>query len=208
MKAFGLNQWMLLVLVIASITGVLCPMVSNGDSLSPNAGSKGVILPSQASESAKAAILSSPWIRNLLSTVERNRLSTGDPLLVRRIDRTSAYYYLVPFNSDDFTAMVVIIDAKNGRFKECSRMAKPEVYPKVNAKQAIQILSAHLNMIAHDCSLTNAKLRLVWRPCEQTQSPYEPLWRIQIHSNQWFIDQKGILHNEIHDIRIKGGGPD
>jgi len=48
---------------------------------------------------------------------------------------------------------------------------------------------------------------LVWKPSEQSQSPYEPLWRFHLDRGEWYVDQKGDVHQEIEDPRMKGGAP-
>lgn len=80
-------------------------MTSNSNALSPDTGPKGLILPRQAVERARAALFAGHWIRNQMAPVDTTRLSTGKPMLVQRIDRENAYYYLIPFNSMGLTVI-------------------------------------------------------------------------------------------------------
>jgi hypothetical protein len=130
----------------------------------------------------------------------------GEPLLVQRIDKKDSYYYIVPFNRNDKTTLVVNIDAKTGKLRETSYMREPMRYPRVNQEDAKKILIGYLKDKKIEKPLSMKDPELVWRPCHQTQSPYEPLWKIQIGSDVWFIDQKGKVYEKIIEIKLKGGG--
>lgn len=130
----------------------------------------------------------------------------GEPLLVQRVDKKDSYYYIVPFNRNNRTTLLVIIDAKTGKFKETSYLREPIPYPKVNQEDAKKILTGYLKDKKAEKPLLMKAPKLVWRPCHQTQSPYEPLWKIQIGSEVWFIDQKGKVYEKIIEVKLKGGG--
>ena len=129
-----------------------------------------------------------------------------EPLLVKRLDRKDSFYYIVPFNKDTKTTLIVIIDAKTGAFKETSYMKEPMTYPKINKENAKNILIVFLNDKKATEEILRQEPTLVWKPSEQTQSPYEPLWEIHVGSKNWYIDQKGKVYDRIIEIRMKGGG--
>lgn len=130
----------------------------------------------------------------------------AEPLLVQRIDKKDSYYYIVPFNRNDKTTLLVNIDAKTGKFKETSYLREPMRYPAVNQEEAKKILIGYLKDKKTGKPLLMKTPKLVWKPCQQTQSSYEPLWKIQIGSDVWFIDQKGKVYEKIIEIKLKGGG--
>ncbi len=128
------------------------------------------------------------------------------PLLVQRTDRKDAYfYYIVPFNRAGKTAVLVLIDAHNGDFKEASYMQEPTLYPRVKEEDALQILTAFLKKNNTPIPAKVEKPVLVFEPCEQTQSPYEPLWKIRVNASVWFVDQLGNVYDKIMQSKLKGG---
>lgn len=129
----------------------------------------------------------------------------AQPLLVKRIDRKKSYYYIVPFNIRDEAKLLIIIDAISGKLKEVLYLKEPVSFPRITKGMAIQILTKYLEERKIATSIEIPIITLVWVPSEQTQSPFEPLWRIQIQSKEWFIDQKGKVYDEILKIRMKGG---
>jgi hypothetical protein len=44
---------------------------------------------------------------------------------------------------------------------------------------------------------------MVWKPSEQTQSPYEPLWEMHVGFKNWYIDQKGKVYARIIESEEK-----
>jgi hypothetical protein len=199
---------MVLFLILLPLVGVFNPMETLGGQSKDGGNDGRLISPAQAQAKATAGLYATPWIDKASPAAERDELTAAQPLLVQRVDRQDSDYYLVPFNINDLTVIVVIVDAKSGRFKECAKMGRPDVYPKVNATQARQLLVTYLSATSQNGSTPSPSLQLVWRPCQQTQSPYEPLWRVQSHSSQWFVDQNGVVHPQITEIQLKGGGPD
>lgn len=85
----------------------------------------------------------------------------GKPILVRRMDRKNADYYLVPFGKHDnkgifLVSGVIILDANDGHFKEASWTEKPERFLKVDRNQAIRLVQKY---ILEDFSAKLRKLR-------------------------------------------------
>lgn len=130
----------------------------------------------------------------------------AEPLLVERIDRKNSFYYIVPFNRNDKTALLIIIDAKTGAFGETTYLKEPASYPKIKKEDAKKILSSALNGKKAKEEIFQQDPTLVWKPSEQTQSPYEPLWQMRIGSKNWYIDQKGKVYDKVIEIKLKGGG--
>jgi len=134
-----------------------------------------------------------------------DKATAAEPLLVHRIDREKNYYYIVPFNVRNKTKLLVIIDAISGKFKEVSYLKELVSFPKISKAKAINIMMKFLKERKIKIEILSPKLTLVWKPCEQTQSPYEPLWKVQIRSEVWFIDQKGKIYDKILKPKVKGG---
>jgi hypothetical protein len=100
----------------------------------------------------------------------------------------------VPFSisstrSSSDVKVVVIIDAKDGHFKEASWVQEPIKYLPVSEEEAIGI---------------------VWEPGALAElvylgsSPYYPLWKITVGSEEYFVNQQGKPLDGIHaDLVIK-----
>jgi hypothetical protein len=133
--------------------------------------------------------------------------AAAEPLLVERLDRPADFYYIVPFARQGRTTLVVLVDARSGRFKEAAHRSEDRPYPSVNAAQARSILLRVLRDPADRQAAERSRPALVWKPCEPTQSPYEPLWRFQIGTRSWYVDQLGRPLDRLDDLTMKGGGP-
>jgi hypothetical protein len=132
--------------------------------------------------------------------------AAAEPLLVNRLDRKDSLYYILPFIKDSKTTLLIIIDAKTGAFKEMSYLKEPTEYPKIKKEDAKNILIDYLHDKKAEEKILMQEPLMVWKPSEQTQSPYEPLWEIHVGSKKWYIDQKGKVYDRIMEIRMKGGG--
>ena len=150
-----------------------------------------------------------------------NETIAGIPLFVKGKDGRD--YYLVPFDtatnvsaqnikanninlrsatSDANTLVVVLLDASNGSFKEVSWVDAPVKYLPISLEDALVILSKRLEK--ERSSL--AKPYLGRSIDEDTMvelvhidaSPYYPVWKIQIGSKTYFVNQQG-------ELSIKGG---
>jgi hypothetical protein len=130
----------------------------------------------------------------------------GDPLLVERIDRKDSFYYIVPFERDGRATLLIIIDARTGDFKEAVPLKEPSHYPSITKERATKILTDFLQDPKAKEEINRVRPSLVWKPSEQSQSPYEPLWRFILEKGEWYIDQKGNVHQSIEEPRMKGGG--
>ncbi len=79
------------------------------------------------------------------------------PIYVKRTDKDSCDYYLVPFDKtidqEVLTSLVLIIDANDGYFKEASWVSEPVEYMS---------------------SLEEEDIELAWEPGEESSSPYYP----------------------------------
>ena len=123
-------------------------------------------------------------------------------------------YYIVPFNVplqgindeiklistkpvfiEDKTLIVVIVDAKDGHFKEASWVSDPVKYLHISKEDALDLVFAE----------TKNALRLFTTPTielvHRNTSPYYPDWKITFDNSRliFFVDQNGIV--EIEDVK-------
>jgi len=183
----------------------------------PNGTPPDLITPEQAARHAERGLAGRlPLLPDEYHVAARNA-SPGEALLVRRIDRSGKtgqagnaegrFYYVVPFEREGRTTLVVLVDAASGRFKEASYLGQPGEYPPVSAARARSLLADALPDDDARAEALAAEPDLVWMPSEQSMSPAEPLWRIEVSGEDWYVDQTGGVHPEITEPTMKGGGP-
>ena len=181
------------------------PMDSNGSS-GYHAHAGPLLPPSKARKMARHGLYQTPWIYQFKLPEAYRNLTPATALLVQRVDRQHSFYYLVPFISHGQTILVVIVDAVDGRFKEAAKLSTPGVYPKISETRAVDILEDHLRSKQQRPPGFRSAPSLVWRPCRQSQSPYEPLWYFRADSTEWYVDQAGRVYPRLEEVRLKGGG--
>jgi hypothetical protein len=145
----------------------------------------------------------------------------GRPILVKRPDSKDLDYYLVPFNKQVkngfLTSAVVILDAKNGYFKEAGWTEKPEKFLKVERMNSIKLIrkyilrslsietrklpkespqghSKRIKKVYRKYArllgyISNASAELLWQPGVYSSSPYKPYWRIDANGYIWYVTQ-------------------
>lgn len=167
-----------------------------------------VLPPSTARKMATHGLYRTPWIYQFKPPEAYRDLAPAVALLVQRVDRQHSFYYLVPFISHGQTVLVVIVDAVDGRFKEAAKLSTPSIYPKISATRAVDILENHLWSKQRRPPGLRSTPSLVWQPCRQSQSPYEPLWYFKADSTEWYVDQAGQVYPRLEEVRLKGGSAD
>ncbi len=126
------------------------------------------------------------------------RTVPGTPLFVT--SSAGADYYAVPFDvavaavSSDLTsggtAVVVLVDAEDGRFKEASWVKRPVAYLPVSKAEALEIAREVLEKLGIDPAyLEKAVVELV----HLESTPYYPHWRITGKDFGLLIAQNGTV---------------
>lgn len=153
-----------------------------------------------------------------------NGTKAGKCVFVKRIDLKGADYYLVPFGKNNkkgnfLISAVILLDAKDGHFREVSWTKTPEPFLQVDKNNAIWlirkfILNNYFGQLkklpkkprtkyiqeSNLLSLSYNKLldyvnkagsNLLWQPNSYSSSPYKPYWRIDINGYIWYVTQEG-----------------
>ncbi len=121
----------------------------------------------------------------------RSRFEQTVPGIPLMIHREGADYYAVPFK-DGQTAVVILIDAENGCFKEASWVQDPVQYPPVSRKDIESIVRKELERMKLDVKLLpKADFRLVY-----DTNPYYPNWTTTVASHVFVVGQDGSLSVE------------
>jgi hypothetical protein len=142
-----------------------------------------------------------------------NGANPGRPILVKRVDKEFSDYYLVPFSKSNkqgisLVSAVIILDSKDGHFKEASWTQTPERFLNINKRHAIQLTERY---VSNDlwknkqgarkyrvyCQLlryiNNANALLIWQPNSYSSSPYRPYWKINSNGYIWYVTQEGLV---------------
>lgn len=144
------------------------------------------------------------------------------PFLVHRLDKENADYYLVPFAKKGgrryLTSAVVILDSKEGYFKEASWTQKPERFLNVTKQKAMRLIRRSVYDTMRDelrqiprrpkrkysrermkiwrkyaklfRYTKNAQAQLVWEPNSYSTSPYKPYWKVDMNGYVWYVTQE------------------
>ena len=114
---------------------------------------------------------------------------------VRRADKESSYYYLIPFdkyvNGQFLTYAAIMLNAADGSFEEASWVETPTRFIQVSKAKAINLASS-LN-----CALRSDKTtaELIWEPTGISHSPFYPYWKVSLGNIAYFVTQNEEIKN-------------
>lgn len=135
----------------------------------------------------------------------------AEPILVQRLDKNDTYYYLVPIERDNKVTAVMSVNGITGSFQG-GRIVTAEKGRYVVKKKEIlnKIIMKPIQLPGREGML---KLRegtfcvhpvMVWKPCEESRSPYYPFHMITVGSKTIYIGYDGKVFTQLHDLS-KGG---
>lgn len=155
-----------------------------------------------------------------ISAFEGTRM--GKALLVKRPDAVNSDYYLVPFGKYEhgvfLVSAVIILDARDGYFKETSWTGDPEKLLEVEKNRALSLVMSNVlkdiikelksvplkpvktyasrrNKIimkypAFLRDMRNARAELIWTAGAYSPSPYKPYWQVTAARRVWCVTQE------------------
>lgn len=125
----------------------------------------------------------------------------GQPLFVNRIDVPNTFYYLVPWHALNGTYDLLIrIDAISRKYLGLVQFQKSHQPYFLDAREALQKAQT-VAPLSND-----ADIRCVWRPCEQTTTPFSPLYEIATAEGAvLYIDMSGRIYDELTPLGEGGG---
>ena len=104
-------------------------------------------------------------------------------------------YYLVPFDVDVGTLVVVLVNAADGHFKETSWVTEPAKYLPVSQAEALKVVATEVGGLPD-----GTVIELVRR--DSSSSPYYPVWKVTVGNAVYFVNQEG----ELFDADADGDG--
>jgi hypothetical protein len=135
-------------------------------------------------------------------------VNPGEPRLVQRLDAVDEYYQLVPLERGG-TVAFARVDALRGTFLGVSGASADALESHVlSATEDVE--RALVGRIADDCSNYASVLRegsftvhptLVWRPCRESTSPYDPFHQIDAAGRVYYVDGRNRIYSSLTDLR-------
>lgn len=122
----------------------------------------------------------------------------GEPVLVRRPDAADLDYFLVPWQSADGIHLIVQVSAKTGSMLGAAQLDRPVLQMVMSDSEALRIAKLESGRPITD------KPILMWRPCRESSSPYQPFYRIRTQDGDRFIGSDGSIHPALTPFE-KGG---
>jgi len=111
----------------------------------------------------------------------------GEPVLVERVDRTGAFYFIVPFSRGRQVTARILLDGYTLQPLMVSGIERGERRPEsvttyVTREEAQDRLTAQLESDQRQAGGRSAAVfrGLVWKPCRQSPSPQLPFYRFEI----------------------------
>ena len=122
----------------------------------------------------------------------------GQPVLVERRDDEDRDYYLVPWNTERGTELIVRIGAASGEFLGVVHVADPTASHFLNADEALARAREELPGVEFDAP------RCVWFPCRQSTTPMRPFYEFQFDGGTLYVDLEGIVYRELTPLGLGG----
>jgi len=99
----------------------------------------------------------------------------GDAVFVHSLDEKRYDYWLIPYEKDGYIALIAQVSIK-GDVADFSSAYAPLVKTQDVVRPTMDEARKVLSENGYDGSLS---ARLVWKPCEQTQSLVHPVWEFE-----------------------------
>ena len=144
--------------------------------------------------------------RNKLFSEALDGARPSKPILVKRLDKTESYYYLVPMKKGNTVTAMASIDAMSGQLGGCVAYPEPIKTPFITRAQIVKRITGRtIDLGKGKIELCEGKFRvepeMVWKPCKETLSPYYPLYVVTTATDkQIFIDYMGNVYTELHEV--------
>ena len=116
----------------------------------------------------------------------------GTPLLVRSLAASVSDYFLVPWHDGGGVIALVQVDASSGETSSLVVLPLP-VSRLIPTPDDARRAAAQTGQPA-------GEPELVWRPCEETGSPFQPLYRVPVAGGEVFVAVSGSVHTTLTEL--------
>jgi hypothetical protein len=127
--------------------------------------------------------------------------------LVQRLDRRDEFYYLIVMHRDGKPTAIVRGDGLLGTFQGALSLEGVSQSPIIGPDAAVT--AARQAVIDRGDGAGRIVLRdgafslyptLVWRPCQESRSPYYPFHQIAVGQDTIYVGYDGRVHAALHDL--------
>jgi hypothetical protein len=130
----------------------------------------------------------------------------GHPQLVQRLDRNDSFYWIVPQVRDGRASAAVSVDALTGAFREARALVASDNTALLTLERGE--LDEQLFGRLHELPRKAGQLKIrpgiaciskhwVWKPCDQSLSPYYPFKMISYGHTQLYVRSDGRLFTRL-----------
>lgn len=130
----------------------------------------------------------------------------GDAVFVHSLDEKRHDYWLIPYEKDGYITLIAQVSIK-GDVADFSSAYVPSVKMQDVVRPTMEEARKVLSENGYDGSL---RARLVWKPCEQTQSLVHPVWELeqadgdQIYVGYYPFDDTIHVYDELTEKTVMG----
>ena len=127
--------------------------------------------------------------------------------LVQRLDRRDEFYYLITVHQEDKPTAILRGDGLYGTFQGALSLAGADRSPIIEREAALA--AARTAVIDLGDGSGRIPLRdgafcvsptLVWRPCQESRSPYYPFYQITVGGVTIYVGYDGRVYSTLHDL--------
>lgn len=130
--------------------------------------------------------------------------STGEPILVQRLDRADAAYWVVPFTGDGEGTVAVSVDARFGTYRQAARVAADDAVAPLDDERLLDRLTAgrielpgRLGRLRVRPELACVSPTYVWRPCRESLSPFWPFRLVTVGPHRLYVRTDGAVFGRL-----------
>jgi hypothetical protein len=157
-----------------------------------------MITPAAAVEAARYGIENYSLHEHIRAGLDFATINAEPPIMVRRLDVPGRDYYLVPWVAERGIVLVVQVDASTGVMSNAVPLPNPLSRLVISPEEAQRAVdeSWHPSVMGEP--------RLVWCPCRESSSPFQPFYQIATEKGEAFVGVDGSVYPRLTPFG-KGG---
>jgi len=171
---------------------VVEPPLREGVAKAPTEVSEGRVIPAAEARERAVRFLKELPLKERRGYYTLQRNAALQPMLVNQ-ERKG--YYIVPFGYEEgeIAQGAVLINAYEGGFQEVGVFQKPVKF--LSEARAVKLALSYL--CSCDRPKSEVRSQLVFRPSQQTQSRFLPVWEVTVGKIAVYLTQEGIIFDRL-----------
>jgi hypothetical protein len=177
------------------------PLPEGGPTVAKTSRSEGTFLTlARAARVAQQGIAAAGLLEDPVWRAALRQANAGTPLLVHRLDRLQSFYYLVPFKRRRTVTVQALVDPGSGEFLEAQAgddgkrslplAAAPSVVMDLVSRRRLDVVGWRRHALLRREGLSVSST-LVWKPCQESLSPYLPFTMVTYGDRQIYVRADG-----------------